>query len=142
MVPTSRQLRRRSSRRRSCAAGDARRSCLTLLVFGLLAIQTQQKLIEFTDCLQRLLHLLVAIQGLANLRHLLWAKTHLAGLATRITDIENPEWMAFSASTFRTTAGVMNRAFEQRATKNIAEVGEFGGEAIPVTERLRTRHHS
>jgi hypothetical protein len=65
----------------------------------------------------------------------------LAGLAAGITDVEDPEGMAFAAGAFGTAAGVMNGALEQRAAEDIAEVRELGGVSVPAANGLRARHN-
>jgi len=60
-------------------------------LFGFLAIQAEQKLIEFADVLQDIFDFTVMLQSLADWRNLIWAETHLPGLAAGIADVKNPE---------------------------------------------------
>ena len=88
----------------------------------LIPIQAQQELVEFADGLHGFLRFAITVQGLANLWNLFWTEAHLAGLAAGITDVKDPEGMAFAANAFGTAAGVMNGALEQRAAEDIAEL--------------------
>src|ERR1035438_801092 len=81
---------RQSGHRRSCAAGGERRSRWALLGFGLVAVQTQQGLVQFADGLQGFSHLVVTLQSLAHLGNLLRTEAQLAGLAAGVTHIKNP----------------------------------------------------
>jgi hypothetical protein len=97
-------------------------------------------LIEFTDCLQSLLYLAVALQRLADLGNLIGAETQLAGAAAGIADIENPERMPSAVGAFGTTAGMVKGSFEQGAAEHIAEVGEAGEKLVAVGGGLLVCH--
>jgi hypothetical protein len=75
-----------------------------------------------------------------EVRNLFGAKTELARLGTGIVDIEHPERMAFAASTFGATAGVMNDALQQGAAKNLGQTGETGGEFVTALDGLPACH--
>jgi hypothetical protein len=113
---------------------------LALPAFGFLAVQARQELIQFADLLQSVLHFAIPIQGLADLGDLLGTQADLAGFAARITDIENPEGMAFAAGALGATGGVMNGALEEGAAEDLAEVREPGGEAVSSADGPVARH--
>ena len=98
----------------------------------LIPVQAQQELVDFADGLQGFLRFAITVQCLTDLRYLLRPEAHLASLAAGITDVEDPEGMAFAAGAFGTATGVMNSALEQRAAQDTAEVREFGGVSVPA----------
>ena len=80
------------------------------------------------------------LQSLAHLGNLFRAEAELAGVASGIVDIEDPERMAFAAGSLGTTAGMTNGALEQGATQDIAETREAGGEPIAFLGGLFMYH--
>ena len=77
-----------------------------------------------------MLHLAVRLLSLAHLGNLFRAEAELAGVASGIVDIEDPERMAFAAGALGTAAGVPNGALEQGATQDVAEMREAAGEPV------------
>jgi hypothetical protein len=118
----------------------ARRSRLALLVFGLLAVEAQQELIQLANGLQSLFEIVIVPQCLTNLRNLLGTQAHLAGLSAGITHIEDPEPMALTVGAFKTSRGVTDRALEQRAAEDPVCGGELGGEFVPFADGLFSYH--
>jgi len=109
-------------------------------MFGRLAVQTQQELIQFADGFQGLFANMIAFDRLTNLRNLLGTQAHLARFSAGITNRKNPKRMSLATSAFLTSRGVMDSALEQRATEYANRRGELGYKFFPFADGLLSCH--
>ena len=84
---------------------------------------------------------MVTLQGLADLGNLFRAEAQLAGLAARVTHIEDSEGITFTAGAFGTTAGVMEGALEERAAQHLAQIGDASHEFVAGIHGASACHH-
>jgi hypothetical protein len=95
---------------------------------------------QLANLFQGALELVVILQPAAHLRDPFFAQTDLARNATRIANGEHPDGVAFAALALGAALAMADRAFEQRATQDSAEVGQVSQEAPAFRDSLLMFH--
>ena len=89
-----------------------------------------QLLVQFTDLFQSGFEPAVVGQTTAHIGDLLLREADLTNDTTRITDGQDGDRMALTASTFGAAVAVANGALEQGAAKDLAGLGKTGEKPI------------
>src|ERR1700704_2314839 len=122
----------------SCARRISIMLLLPLLRCG--PFRTQQIVIELANGLDRSLQLLIVAQPVAHLGHPLTAHAELTRSSSRIGHRQDKHVMPFAARAFRTSFGMSDRAFQQRAAQQLTGDRQFADQLVARTKGSLTNH--